>query len=348
MLMFRLLFILLGAVLGGFLGHLGASGVYYTLRMASIAEGAFFGIVSASLAVAAEMKLRTLKLRAIAGAAFGIFTSLILANLLTYALTGLSLTPSTGNRILILMVNLTAAFIGASVGLRIVEEVDLTVISKIIRGKSDFGLLPKVLDTSVLIDGRIADVAETGFMDGTIVVPAFILAELHQIADSPDDLKKTRGRRGIEVVHRLQQNAQFDVRIVNEDFPRIKEVDHKLIELCKKIDGKIVTNDFNLNKLAELHGVGAVNINLLATSTRPLLLPGEEISSILVVKEGKEPGQGLAYLEDGTMVVVDNARKRIGQKVNVQVTSVLQTPTGRMIFAKFLSEPGATAAAHRE
>lgn len=347
MLMFRLLFILLGAILGGFIGHLGASGVYYTLRILSVFEGAFFGVVIASLAVAAEMKLRTLKLRSIAGAAFGIFTALILANLFTYSLTGLSLTPSTGNRILILMVNLTASFIGASVGLRIIEEVDLTVLSKIIRGKSDFGLLPKVLDTSVLVDGRIADVAETGFMDGTIVIPAFVLAELHQIADSQDDLKKTRGRRGIEVVHRLQQNAQFDVRIVNEDFPRIKEVDHKLIELCKMIDGKIVTNDFNLNKLAELHSVGAVNINLLATSTRPLLLPGEDLSSMLVVKEGKEPGQGLAYLEDGTMVVIDNARKRIGHKVNVQVTSVLQTPTGRMIFAKFISEPDVPAPAEK-
>ncbi len=348
MLMFRLLFILIGAVLGGFIGHLGASGVYYTLRILSIAEGAVFGTIIAGLAVTAEMKLRTLKLRSIAGAAFGIFTALILANLLTYSLTGLSLTPSTGNRVLLLMVNLTAAFIGASIGLRIIEEVDLTIIGKIIRGKSDFGLLPKVLDTSVLIDGRIADVAETGFMDGTIVVPAFVLAELHQIADSEDELKKTRGRRGIEVVHRLQQNARFDVRIVNEDFPRIKEVDHKLIELCKKIDGKIVTNDFNLNKLAELHCVGVVNLNMLATSTRPLLLPGEELPSMLVVKEGKEPGQGLAYLEDGTMVVVDNARKRIGHKVNAQVTSVLQTPTGRMIFAKFLSEPGVAGATERE
>ena len=344
MLIFRLLFILLGAVLGGFIGYLGASGVY-SLHIASIAEGAFFGVVIASLAVAAEMKLRTLKLRAIAGAAFGIFTALILANLLTYALTGLSLTPSTGNRILILMVNFTAAFIGASIGLRIVEEVDLTIIGKIIRGKSDFGLLPKVLDTSVLIDGRIADVAVTGFLEGTMVIPAFVLTELHHIADSADELKKTRGRRGIEVVHRLQQNTQFDVRIVDEDFPRIEEVDQKLIELCKKIDGKIVTNDFNLAKMAELHGIGVVNINHLATATRPLLLPGEELGAMLVVKEGKEPGQGLAYLEDGTMVVVDNARKRIGQKVNVQVTSVLQTPTGRMIFARFLSEPGAPQAA---
>lgn len=341
MLTFRLLFIVLGAVLGGFLGHLGASGVYYTLRILSIAEGALFGVVIAGLAVAAEIKLRTLKLRAIAGAAFGIFTALILANLLTYSLTGLSLTPSTGNRILILMVNLTAAFIGASIGLRIIEEVDLTIIGKIIRGKSDFGLLPKVLDTSVLIDGRIADVAITGFLEGTIVIPTFVLTELHHIADSTEELKKTRGRRGIEVVHRLQQSTQFDVRIVDEDFPRIKEVDQKLIELCKKIDGKIVTNDFNLTKMAELHNIGVVNINHLATSTRPLLLPGEELPSMLVVKEGKEPGQGLAYMEDGTMVVVDNARKRIGQKVNVQVTSVLQTPTGRMIFARFLSEPGA-------
>lgn len=334
MLLFRLFFVILGTVIGGVLGHLGAAGVYYTLRLQSILEGAAFGLLVALMAVLAEMKLRTLSLRSIAGGVIGMFVGLSLANLLTHALTSFALDPSTGNRILILFLSLASAFMGASVGVRTVEEVDLTIIGKIIKGRSDFGLLPKVLDTSVIIDGRIADVCETGFIEGTIIIPSFVLRELHHIADAPDELKKTRGRRGLDVVQRLQKNSLLDVRIIDEDFPKIREVDHKLIELCQKIGGKVVTNDFNLIKMAELRDVGVININQLATSTKPLLLPGEELSAMLVVKEGKEANQGVAYLEDGTMVVIDNARKRIGQKVNVEVTSVLQTPSGRMIFGK--------------
>ncbi len=344
MLLFRMLFLGIGILIGGILGHLGASGVHPTLRLESIIEGAFYGFILSSASVLVEMRLRRLSLKSIAGATIGIFIALVLANLLTYSITNLLLTPSTGNRLLLLFVNVVAAFIGASIGVRAIQELDITVINKLIRGKSDFGILPKVLDTSVIIDGRIADVCETGFFEGTILIPHFVLRELHHIADSSDDVKKVRGRRGLDVVQRLQQNGNIEMRMVDIDFPLVEEVDLKLIELCKKIGGKVITNDSNLNKMAELHGVGVININQLATSTKPVIMPGEEMLSMTVVKEGKEPNQGLAFMEDGTMVIVDGARKRIGQKVNVQVTSVLQTPTGRMIFAKIAHEALSSAA----
>jgi uncharacterized protein YacL len=318
---------------------LGASGVHPTLRLQSIFEGAFFGFLLSGVSILAEWNLRRLSLRSIAGATIGMFIALVLANLLTFSITSLSLAPSTGNRLLLLFVNFVAAFIGASIGIRAIQELDLTVISKLIRGKSDFGLLPKVLDTSVIIDGRIADVCETGFFEGTMIIPNFVLRELHHIADSQDEVKKVRGRRGLDVVQRLQKNPDIEIRIIDEDYPKIQEVDLKLLELCKQIGGKVVTNDNNLNKMAELQNVGVININQLATSTKPVIMPGEEMLSIMVVKEGKEQNQGLAYMEDGTMVIIDNARKKIGHKVSVQVTSVLQTPTGRMIFAKIVQEP---------
>jgi uncharacterized protein YacL len=191
----------------------------------------------------------------------------------------------------------------------------------------------KVLDTSVIIDGRVADVCETGFLEGTIVVPQFVLRELQQIADSSDALKRNRGKRGFDVLQRLQRVSKITVRIMDQDFPAIREVDRKLIELAKSLGGKVVTNDYNLNKIAELSGVPVLNINEVANSLKPVVLPGE-LMHLQVVKEGKEPGQGVAYLDDGTMVVVDHGRKLIGQMVDVTVTSVLQTTAGRMIFAR--------------
>jgi len=198
----------------------------------------------------------------------------------------------------------------------------------------------KVLDTSVIIDGRVADVCETGFLEGTIVVPQFVLRELQQIADSSDALKRNRGKRGFDVLQRLQRVSKITVRIMDEDFPAIREVDRKLIELAKSLNGKVVTNDYNLNKIAELSGVPVLNINELANSLKPVVLPGE-LMHLQVVKEGKEAGQGVAYLDDGTMVVVDHGRKLIGQMVDVTVTSVLQTTAGRMIFARLapMEEP---------
>jgi uncharacterized protein YacL len=201
----------------------------------------------------------------------------------------------------------------------------------------------KILDTSVIIDGRIADVCETGFIDGTLVVPQFVLKELQLVADSPDSLKRNRGRRGLDILQRIQKMSGVEVMISDADFPELKEVDLKLIELGRTLHGKIVTNDFNLNKMAQLRGVEVLNINELANSLKPVVLPGE-IMKVFVLKEGKEYNQGVAYLDDGTMVVVDNARPMIGRNIDVVVTSVLQTTAGKMIFGRFI-DPGAVGQA---
>ena len=191
----------------------------------------------------------------------------------------------------------------------------------------------KILDTSVIIDGRIADVAETGFLTGSILVPQFILTELQQVADSPDSSKRQRGRRGLDMLQRLRNNNQIDIQIIETDFPAVKEVDLKLIELGKQLDAIIVTNDFNLNKVSQLRGVQVLNINELTNALRPVVLPGEAMR-VFILKEGKEYNQGVAYLDDGTMVVVDNARRLIGKPADVAVTSVLQTTAGKMIFGR--------------
>jgi uncharacterized protein YacL len=191
----------------------------------------------------------------------------------------------------------------------------------------------KVLDTSVIIDGRIADIAEAGFIDGAMVVPEFVLRELQTVADSTDGSKRQRGRRGLDMLQRMQSNTNIQVQIVQDDFPSIREVDLKLLELAKKWEAKVVTNDFNLNKVAHLHHVEVLNINDLANALKPVVLPGEKMN-VLILKEGKEFNQGVGYLDDGTMVVVDHARKMIGRAIEISVTSVLQTASGKMIFGK--------------
>ena len=202
----------------------------------------------------------------------------------------------------------------------------------------------KVLDTSVIIDGRIADVCETGFVDGTLVIPQFVLKELQLVADSADSMKRNRGRRGLDILQRIQKMSGVEVTISDVDFPDIREVDLKLIELARTLQGKIVTNDFNLNKVAQLRGVDVLNVNELANSLKPVVLPGE-IMKVFILKEGKEYNQGVAYLDDGTMVVVDNARKMIGKTIEVVVTSVLQTTAGKMIFGRFIESAAAAQAA---
>ncbi len=207
----------------------------------------------------------------------------------------------------------------------------------------------KVLDTSVIIDGRIADVCETGFLDGTLLVPQFVLKELQLVADSPDSLKRNRGRRGLDILQKIQKMSGVDVEISDVDFAEPREVDLKLIELARSLGGKIVTTDFNLNKVAQLRGVEVLNINELANALKPVVLPGE-FMKVFILKEGKEYNQGVAYLDDGTMVVVDNARKLIGRMIDVVVTSVLQTTAGKMIFGRYIeSNPQAkTPSADRE
>jgi len=200
----------------------------------------------------------------------------------------------------------------------------------------------RILDTSVIIDGRIADVCETGFLDGTLVIPQFVLKELQLVADSSDSLKRNRGRRGLDILQKVQKMAGVDVMISDIDFPDVREVDLKLIELGRSLQGKIVTNDFNLNKVAQLRGVDVLNINELANALKPVVLPGE-FMKVFILKEGKEYNQGVAYLDDGTMVVVDNARRMIGKNIDVVVTSVLQTTAGKMIFGRYIEAPAAAA-----
>jgi uncharacterized protein YacL len=195
----------------------------------------------------------------------------------------------------------------------------------------------KILDTSVIIDGRIADVIETKFIEGVLVVPKFVLDELQQIADSSDSVKRSRGRRGLDVLNRLRKNKDILLRITDRDFPETQDVDSKLVKLGKSLDAKVITNDFNLYKVAEIQGVEVLNINLLTNALKPVVLPGERMKTV-VIKEGKDPGQRIGYLDDGTMVVVDSGKRWVGEEIEVTVTSVLQTPAGRMIFAKYEQE----------
>ncbi len=220
-------------------------------------------------------------------------------------------------------------YIGLMIGLRMEEDISFFIVGK----KGAFSSNNKILDTSVIIDGRIADLCATGFLEGTFITPYFILQELQHIADSSDSLKRARGRRGLDILNRMRKMSEIDVRIVEEDFPQIREVDAKIVALAKKRNAKIVTNDLNLNKVAELQGVHVLNINELCNALKPVVLPGEAMR-VFVLKEGKESGQGIAYLDDGTMIVVDEAKKMIGKNIDVVVTSVLQNTAGRMIFTK--------------
>ena len=192
----------------------------------------------------------------------------------------------------------------------------------------------KVMDTSAIIDGRVIDICETKFLSGTIIVPRFVLNELHQLADSSDSLKRARGRRGLDVLARLQENSDVPVKIIDKDIPEIPDVDGRVVRLARDLGAKVITTDFNLNKIAALDGVACLNVNDLCTALKPVVLPGESMS-LFVMKEGKEKDQGVGYLDDGTMVVIDDGRKQIGKRVEVSVTSILQTSAGRMIFGKY-------------
>ncbi|HSH35249.1 PIN/TRAM domain-containing protein [Schnuerera sp.] len=199
--------------------------------------------------------------------------------------------------------------------------------------KTDCRSCPKILDTSVIIDGRIADICKTGFIEGPLVIPEFVLEELQHIADSSDALKRNRGRRGLDILNKIQKELDIEVIIHDKEFEEVKEVDSKLLKLTQLLKGKIITNDYNLNKVAEVQSIDVLNINELANAVKPVVLPGEEMV-VQVIKDGKESGQGLAYLDDGTMIVVESGKKHIGETIDVLVTSVLQTSAGRMIFAK--------------
>lgn len=279
-----------------------------------------------------EWKLRTVSLKRLIGAAIGSLLGICGAYL--FALVISSSVPSGSTQsFLQILVMLLMAYVGLIVGASKGDLLNLAALGGIFGGEKQGKKSYKILDTSVIIDGRIADIAETGFLDGIIVTPQFVLRELQLVADSADSLKRNRGRRGLDVLQRLQKMATLQIQIVEDDFPAVREVDLKLIELAKVYEGKIITNDFNLNKVAQLQGVEVLNINELANSLKPIVLPGE-IMKVFILKEGKEYNQGVGYLDDGTMVVVDHARKMIGKPVDISVTSVLQTASGKMIFGK--------------
>jgi uncharacterized protein YacL len=288
----------------------------------------------AAVIILFEMRIQRASLKTLIGAAIGsilgIIGGVLIGFLISYQEAG-AVNPST-KAFLTLALAFIMAYVGLMVGAAKGDYLELSALGGIFSDKATRRDV-KILDTSVIIDGRIADVAETGFLSGTIVVPQFILRELQQVADSPDSSKRQRGRRGLDMLNRLQSNPSLDIQVVDTDFQNVKEVDLKLLELSKQLEGVVVTNDFNLNKVAQLHGIQVLNINELANSLKPVVLPGEAMR-VFILKEGKEYNQGVAYLDDGTMVVVDNARRMIGKNADIAVTSVLQTTAGKMIFGR--------------
>ncbi|HEV7700574.1 MAG TPA: TRAM domain-containing protein [Pyrinomonadaceae bacterium] len=290
------------------------------------------------LIIGFEMRVRRASLKTLIGAAIGSILGITGAFLIGVLISIQKEAAVSAEMQTFLTISLAffMGYIGLMVGAAKGDYLDLSALGGLFSDKTakrDY----KILDTSVIIDGRIADVAETGFLGGTLIIPQFILTELQQVADSPDSSKRQRGRRGLDMLQRLRNSSKLDVQIIETDFPQVKEVDLKLIELGQQLDAVIVTNDFNLNKVSQLRGVEVLNINELANAVKPVVLPGEAMR-VFVLKEGKEYNQGVAYLDDGTMVVIDNARRLIGKTADIAVTSVLQTTAGKMIFGRLWEE----------
>ncbi|MFC1621449.1 PIN/TRAM domain-containing protein [Candidatus Omnitrophota bacterium] len=322
----RVFFILLSIIVGFQVGSFVQAG-----EMDFALIGAAVGFIVAMSMIIFEFITRKASVRGLSSAVFGLIFGLIMAKLVSDTL---SLVPFNPTVLYSLKVILTLIFcyLGMVVAVRGRDEFNIIVpYVKFSRQDQRDELI--ILDTSVIIDGRIADICNSRFLEGKFIVPRFVLKELQTVADSSDSLKRARGRRGMDILSKLQKNSNIDVKIHNEDFQDVKEVDAKIVRLAKVLSAKVFTNDYNLNKIAEIQGVKVLNINELANALRPVVLPGETMD-IRLVKEGKEYNQAVGYLEDGTMVVVDNGRRLIGQSVRIVVGSVLQTAAGRMIFGK--------------
>ena len=307
---------------------IGRAFTYDELPLALI--GLFLGLLIAISVIRAEQAIRKVSLRVIFGGVMGMIIGLFITFFLAYGLNFIGVTwekQQIAPAIYALLAGIMG-YLGLVLGSKKIEEFSLFSFSQT-KENSDY----RILDTSVIIDGRIADICDTGFIEGTLVVPRFVLDELQYIADSSDSMKRSRGRRGLDILNRMQRSNGINIEVVDQDFPKLKGVDAKLVAMAKKMNGKIVTNDFNLNKVAELQGIKILNVNELANALKPVVLPGE-IMTVKIIKDGKEPGQGVAYLDDGTMIIVDNAQKYQGSNVDVIVTSVLQTTAGRMIFSE--------------
>ena len=321
----RLFFMLLSSTAGYYLGSV-VSDFYYKISII----GGIIGFFASALIILLEVRLQKTSMRNLSAAVFGLIFGFFMAWILTLVIRLIPMDPRIYSALNIAFI-LIFCYLGMVIAMKGKDEFNLIIpyIRFTSQEQRDEII---ILDTSVIIDGRIIDIANTHFIEGRFLVPRFVLRELQQIADSQDALKRNRGRRGLDVLNRLQKAPHIGVRIHEDDFSEIKDVDAKLVKLAKLLNAKVFTNDFNLNKIAELQGVTVLNINDLSNALKPVVLSGEEMT-VRVSKEGKEYNQGVAYLDDGTMVVVDNGRRLIGQTVNVVVSSVLQTSAGRMIFA---------------
>jgi uncharacterized protein YacL len=309
--------------------------VGYHFRPFSISNlaGAVSGFVFAIAVILFETRLQRASLRRLIGAAVGSILGILGAYLTSLIFTHTTMPESTRS-FFSLAVFLVMTYIGLVLGANKGDMLNLQALGGLFGSERSSRHSVKLLDTSVIIDGRVADIAEALFLDGTIVIPQFVLHELQLVADSADPLKRQRGRRGLEVLQRIQKMPHLDVQIAEDDFAQIADVDLKLIELAKRYDAKVVTNDFNLNKVASLQGIEIMNVNQLANALKPVVLPGEAMR-VFILREGKEYNQGVAYLDDGTMVVVDGARKMINKTIDINVTSVHQTTAGKMIFGRY-------------
>ncbi len=318
----------------GFIAVIAASASYFRPFGWNAYVSCVAGLALGGLVVLAGNRLERFSLRRLIGASVGALSGAVLAFVTSAALASVNSNQSATLHFLQVALLLWTTYIGITLGARKGELLNLGALGGLFGGEVHAKKASKILDTSVIIDGRIADIADTGFLDGLLVIPQFVLRELQLVADSADSMKRNRGRRGLDVLQKIQKMTNLQVQIVEDDFPAVREVDMKLIELAKLYDAKIVTNDFNLNKVAQVRGVQVLNINELANSLKPIVLPGE-VMRVFILKEGKEFNQGIAYLDDGTMVVVDNAKRMISKTIEVSVTSVLQTTAGKMIFGKF-------------
>jgi uncharacterized protein YacL len=279
-----------------------------------------------------EIRLRRATLRRLIGAVVGLILG-ILAGYLAGLVVARSSIPAGSRSFLDVALLLVMSYIGLAVGAHKGELLNLQALGGLFGKESSSHRQAKIFDTSVIIDGRVADICEAHFLDGPLIVPQFVLRELQQVADSSDALKRQRGRRGLEVLQAIQKMADLEVEIVSDDFPHISDVDLKLVELARRYDAKIVTNDYNLNKVATVQGIDVLNVNHLANALKPVVLPGE-MMRVFILRDGKEHNQGVAYLDDGTMVVVEGGRRAINKTVDVTVTSVHQTTAGKMIFGR--------------
>ncbi len=329
MLIFRFSIVLSGALLGFFMGK------GYLPSMEGAVLGTGIGCVAGLLFIYTVQKVLEFNLKTLVGALTGLTMGLVLSYLII-DIAEIRFSLAGARTLFNIFVALCFGYLGGILGVRVAESVEFPRVG---RDKLPLGWggNNKILDTSAIIDGRIADIVDTGFLEGTLIIPQFVLKELQHIADSHDPIRRSRGRRGLDVLKRLQENGTVRVKISSQDFPKIQEVDEKLIALAKRMKAKIITTDYNLNQIAQLQDIEVLNVNELSGALRPVVLPGEEMD-VFILRQGKEPYQGVGYLDDGTMIVVENGKGYIGKKVKIEVTSLLQTPSGRMIFGRVREE----------